>query len=188
MGLAPFSSSKMADLCPVPCWLIGFTDFWQRQVCRDPFLATAFILELQLWQPVIASLIIWLKNCVAGQAMRISYTSAPHLSLLLSCHLNCPSLDCVDSCSAGPLIWCWLSRTFRIATFWVCLTSSRILLFLAHIYASPISCICLMAYSLHTGHGLVSFHHLASCPAAMTGVLQPPFWRWLPPFQSCQFG
>ena len=181
MGLAPFSSCKMADLCPAPCWLIGFAGFRQQQVCRDPFLATAFMLELQLWQPVMASWIIWLKNWVAGQAKRISYISAPHPSLLLSCHLNCPSLDCVDSCSAGSLIWHWLSRAFGIATFLVCLTFSRFLLFLAQVYTSPISRVCLMAYSLHTGHSLVSVHRLASCPTAVTGVLQPPS-------QSCQFG
>ena len=108
--------------------------------------------------------------------MRISYTSAPHPSLLLSCHLNCPRLDCVDSCSAGPLIRRWLSRAFGIATFQVCLTFSRTLLFLAQIHAPPISRVCLMAYSLHTVHGSVSVQHIASRHAAVTGVLQPPFF------------
>ena len=145
MGLAPFSTCKMEDLCPAPCWLIGFAGFRQRQVCRDPFLATAFMLELQLWQPVMASWITWLKNWVTGQAKRISYISAPHLSLLLSWHLNCPSLDCLDSCSAGSPIRHWLSQAFGIATFLVCLTFSRFLLFLAQVYTSPISCVCLMA-------------------------------------------
>ena len=38
---------------------------------------------------------------------------------------------------------------------------------------------------VHTGHGLVSVYCLASCPAAVTGILQPPFSCWLPPSQSC---
>ena len=54
------------------------------------------------------------------------------------------------------------------------------MLFLSQVYASPISRVCLMASSLHIGHGLVSVLRLASCPAAVTGVLQLPFSRWLP--------
>ena len=87
----------------------------------------------------MASWIIWLKNWVAGQVKCISYISAPHQSLLLSFYLNCPSLDCVDSCSAGSLIRHGLPRAFGIATF-LCLTFSRFLLFLAQVYTSPISC------------------------------------------------
>ena len=45
-----------------------------------------------------------------------------------------------------------------------------------------------MASSLQIEHGLVSVHRLASSPAAVTGVLQPPFSRWLPLSHSCQFG
>ena len=41
-----------------------------------------------------------------------------------------------------------------------------------------------MASSLLIGHRLVSVHGVA----AVTGVLQPPFSRLLPPSQSCQFG
>lgn len=40
--------------------------------------------------------------------MRIRYISVPHPSLLLRCHLNCPSLDCVDSCPSGSLSRRWL--------------------------------------------------------------------------------
>ena len=50
-----------------------------------------------------------IKNWVARQAMHIRYISAPHPSLLLSCHLNCSSLGWVDSCPAGSLIRRWLS-------------------------------------------------------------------------------
>ena len=96
-GLASFFSCKMADLCPVPCWQIDFAGFLQRRVSRDPFLATAFVLELLLWQPLMASLIIWFKHWVEGQAISISYISAL-VRLLLSCHLDCPSLECVLSC------------------------------------------------------------------------------------------
>ena len=58
-GWPPFPPARWQTFV---CWLIGFAGFWQRQVCKDPFLATAFVLELQLWQPITASPITWFKE------------------------------------------------------------------------------------------------------------------------------